>query len=265
MELGIGRSVEATGRLLGVVLGAAYGAGVLVTDIYLTAHGVHSYSLVRSEYILAGLLWFFLCCFPVIWFLWARAEWQSLRTELASRRYGAAAFSTILLPVSFVMFPYFFLTQLSRQRLNPGEVAFYLAIASLGGCAFAGWATFRDLRAFAGDHSTARGARLYQFLWGPVSLLASITLYASSTYPTFDAAIGGGHRDPVYVIVSPQAPRDLLFGLPRSRQRPHLVGPVELLFESDHDFFLLPAPPREGDHAIMIPRELVQGVLPSAS
>jgi hypothetical protein len=263
VPLDLEKSVESIGKPLGLVAAAAYAVGVLITNLFLSGRGVFYGALLRTEYILAGLLWCFLISLPAVAFAYVRFEWRTLRTDAASRRYVRVAFGTLLTPLFFMYFPSTFLARLSEGAIGPGDISFYATVLSLCSCTYAAWATVRDLRVFREPLGSISGFTLYQFLLGPMLLLSGITLYARFTYPYLDSAFGGGRRAPVFVIVGPDAPRALLMSLPRSRRNPGEVGPVEILLEGEREFFLLPSPPRDEDRAVMVSRDLIKGVRPA--
>lgn len=221
--------------------------------------------LLRSDYIVAGVLWSFLAAMSLGLVYFVGGSSREIRKNLRDGEYGWAAASTAIALLVTVASPVFVLGILTGGRLTPEDLGFYYALVAFIGTGFillqAGGGFRESLR-------TERGSGLldrwypYQTLFSLFNLLLTVMLYSSVVYPEVRAALGGGQRDRVVLIMAAHVPRPVIRALPRSRRREGVVGPVAVLLQTDHDYYVLRRPWLSEERAIVLPRDLVIAILP---
>jgi hypothetical protein len=264
--IALDKPFEAIGRPLGIAAAIAYGMGVLIANLFLSGYGVFGGALLRTEYVLVGLLWCFLTLLPAVAFSLIQGFWRDVRQAVAARRYFGAAVPAALIPIALLLFPSMFFDRLSGGALKAGDLDFYGAIIYLCSGSYFFKSLVTDVQtATAADSplDALKKGHLYSVSWNLMLLLGSITSYARFTYPHFEAAFGGGHRPRVFVVLSADAPSAIVRALPRARRSPGVLGPVEVLLEGEREFFLIPSPVQADAKAIMVPRDLVRGMVPA--
>lgn len=265
--IALDKSLEALGRPLAIAAAIAYGMGVLIANVFLSSYGVFGGALLRTEYVLVGLLWCFLTLLPAVAYSLVRGIWKSVTEALASHHYIRAVLTSVLIPVSLLVFPFIFFDRLSGGALKAGDLNFYGAIIYLCSGSYFLKALATDIQAATAAETPAdalKKGHLYNVSWGLMILLGSVTSYARFTYPHFDSAFGGGRRPRVLIVLASDAPRALVQALPRDRRSSEVLGPVEVLLEGENAFFVVPSPPPEGAKAVMVPRDLVKGMVPAS-
>jgi hypothetical protein len=256
--------LDVLGKVLVLVAGLAYGAGLLIVNLFLSSHGVLGGGLLRSDYVVVGLLWLVITLVPVAMFDAAGYYWRFVRENLKERRYAVVAILAAFLTLLIVAIPTAALVLLSGGTMIPTDESFYVALIVTGAMSGAAWLLWRDLT------NAAKVKRLADLLFGrlyPIALsllifFGAVVLYARYVYPGLDAAFGGARRRPVFIVLAPDTPTAVLRSLPRSRRLPGLAGPVVVLLETDQHILLLARPwPFEGG-AIAVSKETVTALLP---
>lgn len=195
--------VELGGKLLLALGGTCYAVGLVIVNAYLFRYGVYSTSLLRSEYVLAGLLWLFLLAVGSV--LVAAAD-RSLKDRTGRRRLFIAisvalrVLAALLLPAALVgLFSglELFLTDwrtwviVAVILLTPGYILPHARDCAID---IRGW---RSSGAKFADFPIERVAMLCFFC------LLAVGSYAHIVYPSFLPMYGGGRPIQVRLVPAP--------------------------------------------------------------
>jgi hypothetical protein len=262
------KTLDTLVRPVAIIAGGAYGLGVVIINLYLSRHGVYSGTLLRTEYVLAGLLWGFLALFAYCHLAGASELWRQVAEACASRHFLFAGLSGALIVLWFTVLPISFMVMLGGETSKVSELPFYYAVGTAFLSASQVSGLVKALRDAGLKVDSAKPQRASDLLFAILQVtwvVATITAYSILAYPHLPAAIGGGKRSSVYVVLSSQTPAPLLRVLPRNHRAAGLVGPVSVVLENDREIYVLPNPLDDAGKAIMISRECVKGLIPCGS
>lgn len=201
---------------LALIIGAtAYSAGLLIVNSYLQGFGVYTTSLLRADFVLAGLLWIFFCVLSsgavltiVSFVSLARRFWRLKNPKLGHKVLvwilvilGVPAFSGLLaLPIFFF----------SGREISYFDGKTWLAIAAMllpiAGFFWVGRRTWVAVRTWRAKKEVLATFPAYLVTLWLVIGLGVPTAYARVAYPLFLPTYGGGRPVPVRVFTDTQEP-----------------------------------------------------------
>lgn len=256
---------DATTRAVVVVGALSYGVGLVIVNGHLLRYGVHAISVLRADYIMAGVLWAVLVAIPLFAVLGARRTWDYVKRDWAERRRGLAVLKSVL---SIVVMPgllYFPLMVLTGRPAQLGEWQYWGVVGTIWysavGILFAGATVATHTRTW-----TTKGAHVVEFPIYEVAfqcfwLISTVGLYSRVVYPSILPMYGGGRPAAVRLIPAPGAAdtlRSLSLGLDTPTDGPPAV---ELIAESD-DWLVLARLNRQGQGAmpVRVKRDLIAAI-----
>ena len=267
------RSVATVGALF-------YVLGFLTTNAYLYKLGVSDFSLLRTRFILTGVLTLAPLALALIGGLYAALDVTLYGSDTGLT---SGAYLWILLDVAFPFFLYFVLFSVvaendavtsARDAALLSAVCAVIVLAALASLAIYRKSDRRPLShlAYRGrpvtfDRFTERfgvpNAVVETMIFavaGVVLILAYIGLFGQYFYPTMPEQIGGGRPRVAQILVSADAvPALREIGLDVTVDAP-LSPPVQLLWEGEESYVIrLPGPHHRA--TVQIARGLVDGVV----
>jgi hypothetical protein len=267
-------------RRVAVVAGLFYVLGFLTTNAYLYKLGVSDFSLLRTRFILTGVLTLVPLMLALVWGIYAAFDMTVYgRPGGLSRSAYLYIFTDIAVPFGlyFLLFAYVaendVVTAARDAALLAGVCAF-LVLTLLTALALYRKSERRPL-----SHLVYRGEppNLEQFsqrfgvpsavlesmvfgVGGVLLGLAYISIFGYQFYPALPEQLGGGRPRIVQVLIDPNAvPAVRELGLDVTEEAP-LSPPLELLWEGEQSYVIrLPEP--EQRIVVQLARELVDGVV----
>lgn len=228
----------------------AYSVGLLIVNLRLARFGVYSAGFVRTEYVLVGSLFVFLVALAHVSFSHGVNELGSCVAAAKERMWKRAvwhAANGLLTLTSVAFLP---LIVVSEGRLLVEAWKLWFAAFILIGTGI--WlqqtqervlAVWRQITVSTDDSIESRKRQVSQVLnllnIAPFLLLAAAG-YAHGVYPHISPAFGGGYRDQAIFLANEKGIEIAAnLGLPQERPA-NLVGPLELLHESEKEYIVLP-------------------------
>jgi hypothetical protein len=255
--------------------------GLIIVNVHLSEYGIYSSELIRSEYMLAGAVYLALvaittiCLHYVVRFRKLKILWKRKRYVTAATRFLFTALIAVALITITLM-----VISLEQLRLNNPDLWFSIlilvSVVLINTYQYKKITDeshknrFRDGSIINKDGEAIKkiGIAVKSERYDPVGLVfvallsfLLIALYALSTYKYIHTSFGGGNKDAVFL--SPTArglivSKALLLPLNESET---LVGPLEVLTESDKEIIILIPNEISGNKvAIRLNKELFDAV-----
>jgi len=233
------------------IAGLAFVCGFLIVNIRLARFGVYSTGLAKAEYVLAGGLYLFLVAITAAAFHYFRRGLEQAGTLWRERRYLRATWDWLFYAFVFVSVPNYVILTASGYDdkfflWHWRGLACVLLLASpvaygyeFRNALFAEWPVTSGGDALSSRQQVVRAVSGLIAKGPLVSIVIHVSVYAHFIYPSLLPAFGGGHRDPLLLVVTQEgaeAAQHLV--LPISKDN-RLVGPVEPLWESGDELVLL--------------------------
>jgi len=239
-------------QISSILLGVAslcFVIGLLIVNIRLVRYGIYSVSFARTEYILVGASCLFMLAFVRVVSSYGVSTAKSAGHALLGRNYilaSAKAIASILFLVFVPVLALLFLCNFSLDILR-WNIWIMLAILFLGNhwmdeiySGLLGIGDPDNRNPNNGSAANNRASRLIDILLPLLYFAMWLTLYAYYVYPNVSPAVGGGYRDKV--LLAPTKMGKAVFrtmGLPFAADS-MIVGPIEILTESQDEVVLLP-------------------------
>lgn len=261
----LSQAIERATKAFISIAAVLYGLGFLIVNAHLAHYGVSTTEFARSEYVLAGALYFALSIAAYLTLLLGARESMRVYRNARESNLGRTlaivgaiiAFALALLPFagSFIIISVFRLTLIDWKT--------YAAFVILAGT----WSPVlvhpaRLLATGQGqllvthfDLASARNVLLELPL-----LLVSIGLYATVVYPEISASYGGGHPRFVNLVMTPRGSEiaaTMKLGINPDGK---FVGPVQVLFESQGSIALVLSDKWNDHRAVQISRAFVEAI-----
>jgi hypothetical protein len=257
-------------RIPALVVGATtvcFVVGLLIVNLRQAQFGIYSLDFIRTEYMLVGAVFIFLTASTLIMFSHAVSESREIKTAWKERKYrrilleGASFLFALIGGLQFIFIACF------NTGFPPNEQWAWITVFTLIGFGYFARIGFQALATSLGS---PRGDDKYysnpKFMVITVTLLLGLlTGYSRITYPHISSALGGGNRNPVFLIPNSRGLEICkVLSLPFNTQM--MVGPVTVLTETEKEIIILIPNELSGKmHAIRLNRELfdaVQATLP---
>jgi hypothetical protein len=249
-----------------VIIAAAatcYVFGLLIVNLWLSSHGLHSLELARADYVLTGAAYLFLVALSSVACRQVAFSYRKWKQKREYRPMGLA--------VVYVAGIFSTITVMSGHSLGVtfSGWGIWLGIAVLIAGAISSERTVQDAKrtwnTFKADNSAERNAEFYQSqiasLLNSMFVVVLVTAgYACFVYPVIGLGYGGSNRAPVVLIAAPGgAWVAVQLGLPVNNNAE--IGPVRILAESEIELFVLRMNDTASDApAIRLDRRFVEGM-----
>lgn len=262
---------------LGVTV-LCFSVGLLIVNLRLAQYGIFSAGFVRTEYVLAGTLYFFLVALTWVAFGLAVREFTDGLAKWRELKHGRALLTFFFAVIGLIAPQVLALGTLSAYELAVHKWQFWFTMMVLIMAARYAHDFSDHLNevwqriskpSTAERRSTERRtkdwhSRLQALL---ISVVLSITIvvgYATVSYPLLSPAFGGGRRDQVVLIPTNEGLRACkAIGLPL-HMKETAIGPLDILTESEHELIVLPKENADGPfkpRAIRLNRDLFEAVI----
>lgn len=272
----VGKWSEFASKVLFVLVGSCYSVGLIIVNLHLTSLGIGGAELLRSDFVLAGasflvMLGAFLLLGPAIAYgvSVSRANWSR------RSRWSAIGITALYL-MTPIAFPVIVISAFADSRVKFNRWSDWFLILLLAAMAFQARLLATTVRGYVEKRRTPFDLPEHRYFLhyhalGVAGLfilfLGAVVAYARSVYPYLSAAYGGGARSPVLLVLAPDEAQLAPFTSLPFDENTRTLGPVELVFESERDFFVaLPLGTQVGSSrkAVRIRRDLVAAIAPAA-
>jgi hypothetical protein len=253
---------------LAILIGTSvsFVVGLFIVNVHLARHGVFATSFLRTDYILAGTLFLIGVVVSTFALFEGLGLWRVARERWAERKRGSAVAGFILAPLSLLIVPSVLLLNASGMQLSVSTALIALFVFSYTGV---------FLRSFLqqstgiwtrlnreSDGLAVRSDDLRRLVNTTPLLAAFIAMYAVGVYPDLSAAIGGGHRTAVLLVVNDRG-MQIAVSLGMPVHEDSRIGPVQPLMETESEMIFLAASDAAGakKRTIRFQRSLIEAVV----
>ena len=261
IHLGVAQALDLLSKGLISLSVVSILSGLVIKNYYLLRFGIAQFEPLRSEYIATGLVWLIFSGTGVVlvWNCWRRGvlSWSQATTK--KQKWYLAS----LLPAAILGIVYFVLFMLRVFSFNDasfwGQRALSAAATILVSALAQAWAfaLFRGhplevLRRCAVDNPSNLVRDILAML------LFTMGLYSQFVYPHLPAMFGGADRPIARLVMRSQFDPTVL---PRFAHEGNVIGPVQIVSESDDSIFVLPAKAAGRESLVRLRRDQVDAVL----
>ena len=236
--------VELGARGVLTIVGLAYVAGLLITNLYVGLLGFSPPELAQPRYVVVGFLWLFLI---VLTYALGGTCFYSARAvrDFWRRRNNVAAVTglTVAAAMPFVGVAVLFVVSEFELTINDKKTWMVLAILALTAFSFHPayenvaklwtWWGESERAPSPGPYLNAQNVLTHIGLW-----MLLVAGYATLAYPRLPAALGGGKTASVILLSSKEGSTQLSkLGIPLRKDG--LLGPVYIVYEDDHYYYII--------------------------
>ena len=239
-------NIETITKVIAVIAGLAYAAGLLIVNLHLARYGVFAVDLARAEYVLAGTTWLFVFCaaYGAVHYARARllpangATLPPPKRLLQTLKYVFVSQVMTWLPLNLVTVGRLDIFRWEVWVLLTIMLVGYLSVDYALEIARDGWrSALPDLP--VSSEGMALRSMFFVVSQCVAAVVFSIAAYAFLAYPEVPQVLGGGKRQNMVLRCAPTA-----FASCKALPVPHAsdgssVGPVQLLFESSNDYVVV--------------------------
>jgi hypothetical protein len=252
---------------------AFFSIGLVIVNLWLARHGVFSVEFARTEYVLAGALFVFIVVGAWVSVSWG---WSNAQKGIKNWREGKKRvaifdfFSSLLFALGT---PISILTPMLQNQADFYDWLLWFSWVGIGGIAGWGKAMFYHSSEFwrnisrqsqSEPHPDKSLSHLFSVVSTMAFVLTGLAAYSYGVFPRLSPAYGGGGKEPALLFPT-QAGLDVCKRLRLPIQPGPIVGPVNILTESETEIVVLPGDSKIGGfapHAIRLRRDLFETIVP---
>ena len=242
---------------------ASYGVGLVIVNTHLLKYGVSQPTLLRADYVLAGLLWIVLTGIAGISVLGFLSTWRYVRRDWRARHRVLAVIKAVLSPVllpAALLFPVIFL---SAVRLQFDQLSFWIVVGILlltGGLLIGAARTVvQEVRKWRSQNKPFEEFPVYEIVFQCFMALAALSAYSQWVYPELLPTYGGGRATSVRLVPA-QGSTDIFRGAFGSATDQDTI--FELIGETDNWLIVTQRRriPGTDEAAVRVRRDLVAAI-----
>ena len=269
----IERVVKVISSVVIAAVAVCFSVGLLIVNLRLARHGVFGAGFVKTEYVLAGALFFFLSAFVYCAMLIVENKLKTARSNLQGKRRVKAILYLVLACIVALSFPVIVITAFCNYELTLLSWRAWVVLAILLPVPLHVSNLFVPVSKFWSQltSNTSRElptmdwrSHIHEALYPIFYFITVISLYATYAYPYLSPAFGGGKKDAAIVYVE-RATVPLLRTLQMPIAQDSLaIGPLIILSESETELILLPSDDgkkKAGIRAIRFRKDLAEAVV----